>query len=158
MKENFSLDKIDRKILNFLQKDNQITNQALAETIGLSAPSCLRRVRQLHEAGIICQNVAIVDPKKVGLSFIVFLNISLERQREEILENFERKILAQPEITQCYFVSGDYDYFIVVVVSDVHAYYDFVRRVFANDQNIKVFRSHFALNRVKYSTKIVIEE
>lgn len=157
MKKTFILDKVDRRILNILQKNNQITNQALADEVGLSAPSCLRRVRQLHKEGIICQNVAIVDPKKVGLSFIVFLNISLERQREDILENFERKVLAQPEITQCYFVSGDFDYFLVVVVSDVHAYHDFVRRVFANDQNIKVFRSQFALNRVKYSTKIDIE-
>lgn len=155
-KKPFSFDVHDKKILNILQENNQITNVELAERIGLSPPPCLRRVKQLRDEGIITHDVSIVDPNKVGRNFIVFLNVSLEKQREDLLENFERKMLQHEEVMQCYFVSGDFDYFLVIMVSDVQAYHNFVRRVFANDHNIKVFRSSFALNRVKYSTKIAL--
>lgn len=152
------LDRIDRKILNILQVDNQITNAELADKVGISASPCLRRVRQLRESGVISHDVSLINPHHVGCNFIVFLNVSLERQREDLLENFERKMNNHPEVMQCYFVSGDFDYFLVIMVSNVEAYHDFVRRVLANDHNIKVFRSSFALNRVKYTTKIHITE
>ncbi|MBX9976882.1 MAG: Lrp/AsnC family transcriptional regulator [Alphaproteobacteria bacterium] len=158
IKENkpFAFDVHDKKILNILQENNQITNVELAERIGLSPPPCLRRVKQLRDEGIITHDVSVVDPHKVGRNFIVFLNVSLKKQREDLLENFERKMLQHEEVMQCYFVSGDFDYFLVIMVSDVQAYHDFVRRTFANDHNIKMFRSSFALNRVKYSTKIAL--
>ena len=152
----FELDHIDRKILNILQENNQITNIELAERVGLSPPPCLRRVRLLRERGIILQDVSLVDPKKVGKNFIVFLNVSLERQRNDMLESFERRITQHPEVMQCYFVSGDYDYFLVIMVSNVEEYNDFVRRVLSTDPNLRIFRSSFALNRVSYSTKIEV--
>lgn len=154
--ETIELDIIDRKILNILQENNQITNIELANRVGLSPPPCLRRVKLLRERGVITQDVSLVNPQKVGKNFIVFLNVSLERQREDMLDSFERKITQHPEVTQCYFVSGDYDYFLVILVSNVEEYYDFVRRVLSNDPNLKIFRSSFALNRVSYTTKIPI--
>ncbi len=150
------LDQIDRKILNILQENNQITNLELAERVGLSPPPCLRRVRLLREKGVILQDVSLVSPEKVGKNFIVFLNVSLERQRNDMLESFERKITQHPEVMQCYFVSGDYDYFLVIMVSNVEEYNDFVRRVLSTDPNLRVFRSSFALNRVSYTTKIAV--
>ena len=153
-----ALDAIDRKILALLQEDNQITNQALAEKVGISPPPCHRRVRRLREEGIIARDVSLVDPVKVGRSLIVFASITLERQREDLLENFERKMLAHAEVMQCYFVSGDADYLVVVSVPDMAAYNDFARRVFANEPNIRMFRSSFALSRVKYQTKIPLGE
>jgi Lrp/AsnC family leucine-responsive transcriptional regulator len=150
------LDHIDRKILNILQENNQITNLELADRVGLSPPPCLRRVRLLREKGVILQDVSLISPEKVGKNFIVFLNVSLERQRNDMLENFERRITQHPEVMQCYFVSGDYDYFLVIMVSNVEEYNDFVRRVLSTDPNLKVFRSSFALNRVSYSTKIAV--
>jgi Lrp/AsnC family transcriptional regulator, leucine-responsive regulatory protein len=156
MDEAYELDHIDRKILNILQENNQITNLELAERVGLSPPPCLRRVKLLRERGIILQDVSLVSPQKVGKNFIVFLNVSLERQRDDMLENFERKMTQHPEVMQCYFVSGDYDYFLVIMVSNVEEYNDFVRRVLSTDPNLKVFRSSFALNRVSYTTKIAV--
>ena len=86
------------------------------------------------------------------------MNITLEKQREDLLANFERKMLEHPEVLQCYFVSGDTDYFLVMHVADMQHYNDFARRVFANEPNIKVFRSSFCMNRIKYSTKIALME
>lgn len=152
------LDKMDRKILNILQKDNQITNLALAEQIGMSAPPCFRRVKRLRDEGIILNDVSLVDPFKVGKPLIVFVNITLEKQREDLLAHFERKMSEQPEIMQCYFVSGDTDYLLIIHVKDMNDYNEFARRVFANEPNIKQFRSSFCLNRTKYNTQVVLSE
>lgn len=151
------LDAIDRKILNLLQEDNQITNQDLAAKVGISPPPCHRRVKRLRAEGIIQRDVALVDPVKVGRSMIVFASITLERQREDLLENFERKMGRCPEVMQCYFVSGDADYLVVVSVADMAHYNDFARRVFANEPNIRMFRSSLCLSRVKYDTKIPVD-
>lgn len=152
------LDRMDRRILNILQKDNQITNLALAEKIGMSPPPCFRRVKRLRDEGIIAKDVSLVDPFKVGQSLIVFVNITLEKQREDLLAHFERKMLEQHEVMQCYFVSGDTDYFLVINVSDMNHYNEFARRVFANEANIKMFRSSFCLSRIKYNTHIHLTE
>lgn len=151
-----SLDAIDKKILNILQKDNQITNLALAEMVNLSPPPCLRRVKRLRDMGVIVKDVALVDPFKVGQKIIVFVDITLEKQREDLLAHFERKMLEQPEVMQCYFVSGDTDYILILHVTDMQHYNDFARRVIANEANIKVFRSSFCLQRVKYETHILL--
>ena len=152
------LDRIDRKILNILQKNNQITNLTLADKVGLSAPPCFRRVKRLREMGVIAKDVSLVDPFKIGPHLIVFVNITLEKQREDLLAHFERKMLEQPEVMQCYFVSGDTDYFLIVHVADMNHYNEFSRRVFANEGNIKMFRSSFCINRIKYNTHIYLPE
>jgi Lrp/AsnC family leucine-responsive transcriptional regulator len=152
------LDALDRRILEILQADNQVTNLALAEQVGLSPPPCLRRVRRLRELGVIARDVAIVDPAKVGHSLIAFVGVELERQREDMLSGFEAKMLRQPEVQQCYFVSGDNDYLLVVVYADMEGYNRFCRRVLANDHNIRRFRTSFNLSRIKYETAIPLGE
>jgi Lrp/AsnC family transcriptional regulator, leucine-responsive regulatory protein len=153
-----ALDAIDRKILDMLQENNQVTNLELAERIGLSPPPCLRRVRQLRERGVIAKDVAIVDPAKVGRTITAFVGVELDRQREDVLASFERKIRAEPEVQQCYFVSGDIDYLLVVTCLDMDSYNSFARRVLANEHNIKRFRTSFNLSRVKYETKVPVSD
>ncbi|HXH02031.1 MAG TPA: Lrp/AsnC family transcriptional regulator [Candidatus Competibacteraceae bacterium] len=152
--ESEPLDAIDLKILDLLQEDNRITIQALADAVGLSVPPCHRRVKRLRERGIIYKDVALVDPFRVGSPLIAFVQVKLERQREDLLQHFERKMLAEPEVMQCYFISGDSDYMVIVNVPDMAAYNAFARRVFANEPNISVFRTSFCLSRVKYETKV----
>jgi Lrp/AsnC family leucine-responsive transcriptional regulator len=149
-----ALDAIDRKILDALQEDNQITNLALAARVGLSPPPCLRRVRRLRETGVIARDVALVDPAMVGQQVTAFVGVELDRQREDVLASFERKIAAEPDVQQCYFVSGEIDYLLVVTCRDLDSYNEFARRVLANEHNIKRFRTSFNLARIKYETKI----
>jgi Lrp/AsnC family transcriptional regulator, leucine-responsive regulatory protein len=156
--EHAVLDKIDRKILNILQKDNQITNLALADKIGISAPPCFRRVKRLREEGIIISDVSLVNPLKVGRPLIGLINITLEKQRDDLLTHFERKMLEQPEVMQCYFVSGDTDYLVIVHVTDMNHFDEFARRVFAKEPNIRKYRSNFCLNRIKYDTMVHLPE
>ncbi len=154
----FKLDKIDKKILNILQKNNQLTNLQLAEQVNISPPPCLRRVRKLHENGVIMRDVSLIDPFKIEQNLIVFVSVSLEKQGEDFLERFESKICEHPEVKQCYFISGEIDYLILVHTKDTDSYNEFARRVFVNSPNIKSFRSSFCLSRIKYDTSIALEE
>ena len=158
LQQGYDLDKIDCKILNILQQDNTITNLALAEKIGISAPPCFRRVKRLRDLGIINKDVSLIDPFKVGTRNIVFVVITLEKTREDLLAHFERKMMEQPEVMQCYFVSGETDYILLVHVNDVIHYNTFVRRVFTSEANIRMFRSSFCLSRIKYNTHFLLSE
>ncbi len=156
--ETVTLDAIDRKILDLLQDDNRITNLELADKVGLSPPPCLRRVRRLRELGVIARDVAILDPARVGQGIIAFVMVELDRQREDVLAAFERRIAAEPAVQQCYFVSGEADYMLVVTCPDMQAYNGFARRVLATEHNIKRFRTSFNLSRVKYDTKVPLAD
>ncbi|MDP3558844.1 MAG: Lrp/AsnC family transcriptional regulator [Legionellaceae bacterium] len=152
------LDKIDKKILNLLQKNNQLTNLELAALVNISPPPCLRRVRRLRELGIIVQDVSLVDPFKINQNLIVAIHVSLEKQSEELLAHFEQKMQEYPEIKQCYFISGEVDYLLMVHVADIVAYDEFIRRVLVNYQNVKCFKSSFCLTRIKLDTSILLDE
>lgn len=157
-KEGVLIDKTDIKILNLLQKNNQLTNLELAQLVNLSPPPCLRRVRRLREHGFITNDVSLVDPFKLKQYLISFVSVSLEKQGDDFLANFERKMNEYPEVKQCYFISGDVDFLLMVHVEDITTYNEFIRRVFVNIPNIKSFRSSFCLSRVKYDTSIILKE
>lgn len=156
--EKFNLDKIDKKILNYLQDNNQITNLELSEKVGISAPPCFRRVKRLRELGVIEKDVSLVDPSKIEHHLVAFVSVALEKQREDMLSYFERNMLEAPEVKQCYFISGEIDYLMVVHVRDMNHYNEFARRVFVKEANIKMFRSSFCLSRVKHDTKVHLLE
>lgn len=152
------LDKVDRKLLNLLQKDNQTPTRVLADQLQVSQPTCLRRIRELLEAGVISANVAMVDPFGLGYGMLAFLEISLINQSDEHMGQFETCMQREPEVMQCYFVSGEYDYFIAVHVIDMDAYYQFVRRVISGSGNVRHFHSRFPMKRAKFTTRIVFDE
>lgn len=148
------LDRIDKHILNQLQQDNRISNQALAEKVGLSAPACLKRVRKLRESGIIMADVSIVNPEAVGHRINVIVEVEMDRDQLDIYEAFNRKMLAAPEVAQCYQVTGEVDFLLMVLVSDMQAYEAFARRELASDPNLRKFRSLISLRREKFQTAI----
>jgi Lrp/AsnC family leucine-responsive transcriptional regulator len=152
------LDKVDRKILNLLQKNNQMPTRELAAKVHVSQPTCLRRMRELREAGIIGSDVSLVDPFALGYGMMAFLEVSLNNQSDEQMKEFEARMNGEAEVLQCYFVSGDYDYFLVVHVLDMDAYYQFVRRVISGSGNVRHFQSRFPMKRAKFTTRIAFDE
>ena len=153
-----TLDKVDRKLLNLLQKNNQIPTRTLADKLHLSQPTCLRRIRELREAGVISAEVGMVDPFALGYGMSAFLEVSLINQADEHMQAFEACMNKEPEVMQCYFVSGEYDYFLVVHVIDMDAYYQFVRRAISGSGNVKHFHSRFPMKRAKFTTAIAFDE
>lgn len=148
------MDRIDTKILNLLQKDNRISNQDLAERVGLSPPACLKRVRKLREQGIIMADVAILSPDKVGHRINVIVEIEIERDQLDIYDRFSRQMNAAPEVSQCYQVTGEIDFVLVVLVPDIQAYEAFARRELASNPNLRKFKSLISLRRDKFKTAI----
>jgi DNA-binding Lrp family transcriptional regulator len=120
--EHFSamaLDRFDKLILQELQKDGRISNVQLANVVHLSESACLRRVRSLEESGLIDRYVALVSQPKVGLPGSVFVHIGLHREEESELMAFEDAVKNIPEVMECYLMTGEFDYLLRVVVSDM---------------------------------------
>src|SRR5262245_4603019 len=143
------LDAIDRRILAKLQEDARIANVDLAREVGLSPSPCLRRVRDLEERKVIRSYVTLVDPADVGLGVSVFVQVSLERQIERALEVFEAAVRARPEVMECYLMTGDADYLLRVVVTDLPAYERFLMDHLTRIAGVASIKSSFALKQVK---------
>ena len=148
------LDAIDRRILTELQGNARISNAELAEAVGLSPSPCLRRVRALEAAGVVKGYAALLDAAEVGLPISVFVQVTLERQIERALEAFETAIQGRPEVMECYLMTGDADYLLRVVVSDLTAYERFLKEHLTRVSGVASIKSSFALNQVKYSTAL----
>jgi DNA-binding Lrp family transcriptional regulator len=114
-----SLDRFDKLILGELQKDGRISNVQLAGVVSLSESACLRRVRSLEESGLIDRYVALLSQPKVGLPGSVFVHIGLQREEESELAAFEDAVKDIPEVMECYLMTGEFDYLLRVVVSDM---------------------------------------
>ncbi len=113
-----SLDRVDRAILSELQRNGRLSNVELADKVGLSESACLRRVRQLDQAGVIDRYVMLMDPAAIGRPGNVFVQVSLEGQQKEKLARFEEQIREVPEVMECYLMTGDVDYILRVIVRD----------------------------------------
>lgn len=149
-----TLDAIDRRILTALQGNARTRNVELAETVGLSASPCLRRVQALEDAGVIKGYVALVDQNAVDLPVNVFVNVSLEKQIEPALERFESEIRRRPEVMECYLMTGDSDYLLRVATADLAAYERFLVDHLTRIPGVASIKSSFALKQVAYRTAL----
>ncbi len=150
----YGIDEIDRQILERLQDNARISNADLAREVGLSPSPCLRRVRELEASGVIKRFATLLEPASVGLPISVFVQVTLERQVESALEAFESTILARPEVMECYLMTGDSDYLLRIVVSDIAAYEKFLKDSLTRVPGVASIKSSFALNQVKYGTAL----
>jgi Lrp/AsnC family transcriptional regulator, leucine-responsive regulatory protein len=148
------LDSIDWKILAALQDHARIANVDLAEKVNLSPSPCLARVKALERGGFIRRYVALLDPARVGLGVIMFVQVRLERQVEPSLNVFEAAVAARPEVLECYLMTGTSDYMLRVVVADLQEFERFVTGVLSKIPGVGNIQSSVALKQVKYSTAL----
>jgi Lrp/AsnC family transcriptional regulator, leucine-responsive regulatory protein len=154
------LDKTDLKLLQALQTDGRMTNQDLAEKVSLSPSPCLRRVKQLEDAGVIKSYVALVSPLAVGLGLLAYVNVKLEKRPTSrgkfAFEDFREEVLLWPEVVACYAMTGDLDYLLRVQVKDLEHYSGFVMSRLLKHPAVLDVRSSFALERIKETTALPI--
>jgi Lrp/AsnC family transcriptional regulator, leucine-responsive regulatory protein len=150
------LDDIDRRILNALQLDASQTNADLAELVHVSQPTCLRRVKQLTENGVIERQVAIVAPEKVGARLTAIVEIALDVQAADRMEEFERVVAAESAVLQCYRVAPGPDFVLVVQVVDMPAYHALAHRLFTTHSNVRNVKAYFSTFRSKFETRIAV--
>ncbi|WP_022729235.1 Lrp/AsnC family transcriptional regulator [Fodinicurvata sediminis] len=146
-----ALDAKDLRIIRELQKDGRLTNTELAARVNLSPTPCLRRVRLLEEAGVITGYSANVNPRTYGLTITAFIRISLERHDHEVVQRFEERVRSIEEILDCHLLTGEADYLLRVMVTDLEAYEDFVRTRLHAIQGISSITTSFVYGTVKSS-------
>ncbi|MES9898475.1 MAG: Lrp/AsnC family transcriptional regulator [Sedimenticola sp.] len=149
------LDRYDKRILEALQTEGRISNQDLAERIGLSQSPCLRRVRALEENGLITGYRAIVDAKKLGLSLLALIHISMDRHTPERFANFDATITALPEVLECLLITGqDADYQLKVIVKDMEAYQSLLLNKITRIEGVTGVHSSFVMRQVVDRTSL----
>jgi Lrp/AsnC family leucine-responsive transcriptional regulator len=143
------LDRYDRQILAILQADGRISNQDLADRIGLSPSPCLRRVRTLEESGLIAGYRAQLDAKKLGLTLMALIHISMDQHTPERFANFETQIADIPEVLECLLITGqDADYQLKVVVRDMDGYQELLLNRITRIPGVTGVHSSFVLRKV----------
>lgn len=148
------LDELDRRILNALQENAAITNAELAQSVHVSAPTCLRRVKALRDAGVIERQVAIVAPDKVGARLTTIVEITLDVQAADRMAAFEALVAQESAVLQCYRVSPGPDFVLVVQVADMPAYHALAHRLFTSHANVRNVKAYFSTFRSKFDTRI----
>jgi len=156
--ESIELDAIDLQLLDQLQRDASLSNQALAERVHTSPPTCLRRVKRLHEAGLIERQVAVLNPERMaqtlGHGLTAIVEITLDRQDAGALEAFETRIAQDAAVQQCYRVSPGPDFCLVVHTRDMPAYQALTQRLFTVDANVRNVKAFFSVKRSKFGAEL----
>lgn len=152
------IDRLDRRILELLQRDGSLTNQQLAEQIGLSPSPCSRRVRALEEAGVILRRVTLLERRQLGLNLTVVLQIGMDRHTPERFAEFESQVASYSEVQECYLITGQSaDYMLKVVVPDMDTYQAFLLNKITRIPGVSGVHSSFVLRRVVDNTELPLE-
>lgn len=158
MKSSVSLDRFDLKILHELQKNGDLSNQDLADRVGLTAAPCSRRVKALEESGVIRDRVFRLNEKAIDLNLFALLHISMDKHIPERFEEFERTIQSLPEVMECYLITGhDADYQLKVAVPDMDRYQDILLGKITRIRGVTGVKSAFIMRKVVDSTAMPLE-
>ena len=162
MAENYKkpskeLDRIDRIILNELQKDGRISNVELSKRVGLSPTPCLERVRRLERQGYITGYTALLNPQFLDASLLVFVEITLNRGAPDVFEQFNAAVQKLDDIQECHLVSGDFDYLLKTRVSDMGAYRRLLGDTLLRLPGVNDTRTYVVMEEVKQTNQLVIK-
>ena len=150
------IDNLDIRLLDSLQADASLTNQALAAAVHVSPATCLRRVKRLVDAGIVERRVALLSPDKLGHGLTAFVEVTLDRQSAEALAAFEARAIEEAAVQQCHRVSPGPDFMLLVQLADMAAYHALVQRLFTADASVRNVKSFFSIHRAKFETRIAL--
>lgn len=150
------LDSYDKAILSLLQKDNKISQKELARQVNLSVSAVNRRINAMENDGVIRANVSILDPQKVGMSITIIVEIEIVDERLSLLEEDKKRFAACPNIQQIYYVTGEFDFLLVLTVHDMAEYEALTRELFFTSKNIKRFKTIVSMQNVKQTTELLV--
>jgi Lrp/AsnC family leucine-responsive transcriptional regulator len=153
-----ALDRTDRRLLTLLQRNNRRPLRALADELGISAPTCLRRMRRLQSLGVIRRHAALLDAGRIGLHVTAHVEVRLMSPSGAEMTGFERRMQRCPEVVQCSELAGDVDYLITVVVRDMPTFAQFTRLHLANDKRVREYRSLLVLRQTKQEHMLPIQD
>ena len=153
---NNDMDQFDLKILKIIQVNNKITSETLASQVGLSSSACQRRINSMRKKKIIEKDVSIISRNKLDRKITIIVQVLSEKEGVEHDAQFKKTMFQAPEVMQCYYITGDYDYVLITTFKDMSEYEQFTRKYFLNNPNIKRFNSMVVMNKVKESLEIPV--
>lgn len=156
MNKSVTLDPLDRRIVAELQKDASLSNADLAEKVGSTGPSCWRRIKALEDQGVLKPAIRLADPEKLGHAVNVLCSVRMKSHTSENIDAFHAFVHAHPQVMECYLMSGEWDYLMRIVASDVSDYEHFLMRTLLKHPSVAGASSHFALSVTKYTTALPV--
>ncbi|MDB4837585.1 Lrp/AsnC family transcriptional regulator [Marinomonas sp.] len=154
-----TLDNFDRKILEIVQKSNRTTSEQIAEQIGLSSAAVQRRLKRLRNEQVIVADASIVNPKALERNMTFIVQVSLEREHANLIHNFKKKMLNNPQVQQCYYVTGTPDFILIITAFSMDDYDVFTQETFFSDNsNIRSFQTNVAMDAVKVGLQLPVDE
>lgn len=152
-----ALQQKDVEILKLLQADANIATAEIADRLNMSQSPCWRRINQFERDGVIRQKVCLLDRNKLNMGLVVFASVNLDRINRATLEEFERRIVAFPEVVECYTMTGMIDYMLKIVTKDIQHYEQFIRNHLADIPNIREIHSHVSVTEIKMTTQLPLD-
>jgi len=152
------LDAYDRRILQLLQRDNRISRKQIGEAVHLSAAAVHRRITAMEASGVIRSHVAVVDPARVGQPVTAIVDVTIEREQLPLLDELKRHFRSAAEVQQCYYVTGEADFVLVIQAASLRDYEDVTRRLFFSQKNIRNFRTRMVMDEVKVGLEVLVRE
>lgn len=150
MEKTELLDAVDMEILRALQKNARLTTKELAAMVNLSTTPVFERVKRLEQRGYVKGYVAVLDAEKLGCGFVVFCSVKMRRIGREIAEDFARVVRSIPEVTECYNISGSYDYLLKIHAPNMKYYQEFVLNILGNIDHLGSLESTFVMDEIKH--------
>lgn len=144
-----ALDRLDRELLCLMQRDNRRALREYADELGISTPTCLRRLRRLEKSGVVERHAALLDPLRAGFGVMAYVEVALVNPSGVKMTAFERRMQRCPQVLGCAELAGHLDYLLTVVARDMPEFSDFTRRELANDREVRRFNSLLVLREVK---------
>lgn len=152
-----SIDSFDRNILNIMQQSNRTTSEQIAERVGLSPAAVQRRLKGLREKQVIQADISVVDPKAVGRVMTFVVQVSLERERADLMDTFKLAMKKNEAVQQCYYVTGSSDFILIVTSADMADYEQFTRETFFENANVRSFHTNVVMDSVKVGLSVPID-
>ena len=140
-----------------MQNDGRLTADELSREVGLSPSACQRRLAKLRSSGIIEREICVVAPETVGRQLMMVVEVTLEREHPNIMADFKRSMTATPEVMQCYYVTGEVDFILILTAPDMQHYERFTQQFFFDNPNIRRFHTMVVMDRVKYGLSVPID-
>ncbi|WP_416308325.1 Lrp/AsnC family transcriptional regulator [Neptunicella sp. SCSIO 80796] len=150
------MDILDKKILKQLQQDNRISSEQLGLKVGLSATACQRRLKKLRQSSVIARDIAVLNPVEFDSYVTIIVEVTIKQGSADIIHNFKRRMLDNHHVQQCYYVTGDADFIVIITCKNMLEYEKLTHRLFHGDSNIQKFRSTVAMENVKVGLTIPI--
>lgn len=154
------MDSFDKKILDIIQQNNLLSTERIAEQVNLSSSAVQRRLKRLRKDGIIEADVAIVSPHASGKLLTIIVEVTLEQERplSSVLEEFKKLVLASPEVMQCYHITGNADFILIIAAKDMQEYEALTHRLFVDNQTVRRFQTSFVISKIKSRTIVPLPD